>query len=59
MALIVELDGDLETLALARRKALAARVPLRVCTALAQDLPFADATFDRELRSGRSVLWNS
>jgi len=50
-ALVVGVDGDLETLALARRKALATETPLRACAALAQDLPFPDATFDRVVSS--------
>lgn len=50
-AAIFGVDGDLETLALARRKALEAGVPVRVCAALAQELPFPDATFGRALSS--------
>ena len=50
-ALIVGIDGDLETLALARRKALAAGLSLRVCAGLAQGLPFRANTFDRAVSS--------
>ena len=50
-ALVFGVDGDLETLALARRKALATDTPLYACAALAQDLPFPDATFDRVVSS--------
>lgn len=48
---VVGVDGDLETLALARKKASAKGAPLRVCVALGQELPFADATFDRVVSS--------
>ncbi|MFQ5527868.1 MAG: class I SAM-dependent methyltransferase [Thermoanaerobaculia bacterium] len=50
-ALVFGVDGDLETLALARRKAVAAGTRLRVCAALAQDLPFADGSFERVVSS--------
>lgn len=46
-ALIVGIDGDLEALALAQRKASVAGLSLRVCAGLAQDLPFRSSAFDR------------
>lgn len=50
-ALVIGVDGDLETLALARNKAAATGTRLRLCLALGQDLPFAGATFDRVVSS--------
>ncbi len=50
-ASIVGIDGALEALALARRKALSAGLPPRFCAALAQDLPFSAGTFDRTVSS--------
>jgi ubiquinone/menaquinone biosynthesis C-methylase UbiE len=50
-AVVVGVDGDLETLALARRKARAAALPQRFCLALAQDLPLRRDSFDRVISS--------
>lgn len=50
-ALVFGVDGDLETLVLARKKASATKTSLRLCFALGQDLPFSDATFDRVVSS--------
>lgn len=51
LAFVVGVDGDLETLALARAKASAGGTPLRLCVALGQALPFADGTFERAVSS--------
>ncbi len=50
-AVVIGVDGDLETLALARRKAKADGVVPRFCVALAQDLPFRARVFDRVISS--------
>lgn len=50
-AVVVGVDGDLETLVLARRKAQAAAAPRRFCVALSQDLPLRDEAFDRVVTS--------
>ncbi len=50
-AFIVGVDGDLETLALARAKASAGGTRLRLCAALGQALPFAEESFERAVSS--------
>lgn len=50
-ALVVGVDGDLETLALARAKASTSGTSLRLCVALGQRLPFADGAFERAVSS--------
>jgi ubiquinone/menaquinone biosynthesis C-methylase UbiE len=48
---VVGVDGDPKALAIARRKAAKASVTIRFDEALADHLPYADASFDRVLSS--------
>ncbi len=50
-AFVLGVDGDLETLALARRKCASGAEPVRLCAALAQELPFAAGSFHRVVSS--------
>ncbi len=50
-ATVVGVDGDLEALAIARRKALEQAATARFCVALGQELPFRVCTFDRVVSS--------